>query len=338
MKGNNSVSRDIRLLDLYVRMRQGHIIHKDEESLRFHVNERTIQRDLDSIRSYLEEAMLQGRGCESLLYDRQRKGYVLHSDNPSAMSNSEIFAVAEILLESRAFTKGEMSAILDKLLQGCVPVQKRKTVAQLIGNEAFHYVEPRHGTLLTERLWDLGNAVQQSFLLELEYTKMSGESTPRRIVEPVAVLFSEYYFYLVAYNMVRNGSGTLRTEYEYPAYYRVDRIRSYRQLEERFVIPYIRRFETGELRKRVQFMYGGRLLQVKFRYTGPSVEAVLDRLPTAKIRENHNGSYLIEAEVFGIGIVRWLLSQGDSVEVLAPAELREEMTRQTQQLVDRYLK
>lgn len=337
MKGDNSVSRDIRLLDLYVRMRQSHIIHKSEEALRFHVNERTIQRDLDSIRGYLEEAMIQGRGHESLLYDRGQKGYVLRSDNPSAMNNSEILAVAEILLESRAFTKVEMSGILDKLLQGCVPVQKQKTVAQLIGNEAFHYVEPRHGTLLTDRLWGLGNAVQQSFLLELEYTKMNGEPTPRRIVEPVAVLFSEYYFYLVAYNMVRDEDGTLRAEYEYPAYYRVDRIRSYRQLEEHFTIPYTQRFETGELRKRVQFMYGGRLLRVKFRYTGPSVEAVLDRLPTAEIRENQNGSYLIEAEVFGSGIVRWLLSQGEYVEVLAPSELREEMARQVRRLADRYL-
>lgn len=247
MKGDNSVSRDIRLLDLYVRMRQGHIIHKDEEALRFHVNERTIQRDLDSIRGYLEEAMLQGRGNESLLYDRRQKGYVLHSDDPSAMNNSEILAVAEILLESRAFTKEEMSGILDKLLQGCVPVQKQKKVAQLIGNEAL----------------------------------MNGESTPQRIIEPVAVLFSEYYFYLVAYNMARNEDGTLRSEYEYPAYYRVDRIRTYRQLEERFAIPYSQRFEAGEFRKRVQFMYGGHLLQAKLRYTGPSVEAVLDRLPTA---------------------------------------------------------
>ena len=338
MKGDSSVSRDIRLLDLYVRMRQGHIIRKNEEALRFHVNERTIQRDLDSIRGYLDESILQGRGNESLLYDRRQKGYVLHSDNPAAMNNSEILAVAEILLESRAFTKEEMSGILNKLLQGCVPVQKQKMVAQLIGNEAFHYAAPRHGTLLTERLWDLGNAVQQSFLLEMEYTKMNGESTPKRIVEPVAVLFSEYYFYLVAYNIVQNEDGTLCTEYEYPAYYRVDRIQFYRQLDEHFTIPYSQRFEAGEFRKRVQFMYGGHLLRIKLRYTGPSVEAVLDRLPTAEIQENQNGSYLIEAEVFGSGIVRWLLSQGDYVEVLAPAGLREEMARQVRQLADRYLK
>ena len=37
------------------------------------------------------------------------------------------------------------------------------------------------------------------------------------------------------------------------------------------------RSAEGEFRKRVQFMYGGRLEHIRFRYTGPSLEAVLDR-------------------------------------------------------------
>lgn len=338
MKGDNSVSRDIRLLDLYVRMRQGHIIRKSEEALRFQVNERTIQRDLDSIRGYLDEAMLKGQGNESLLYDRRQKGFVLHSNDTSAMSNSEILAVSEILLESRAFTKDEMSSILKKLLQGCVPAHKQKMVAKLIGNESFHYVPPRHGALLTERLWELGNAVQQAFLLELDYTKMTGEHIAKRIVAPVAVLFSEYYFYLVAYNMKYNEiSGDFDPEYEYPAFYRIDRIQSYCQLERHFTIPYTQRFEAGEFRKRIQFMYGGHLQRIKLRYTGPSVEAVLDRLPTAEIQDESEGGYIIETEVFGSGIVRWLLSQGAYVEILSPDKLREEMAEQVRMLAEYYL-
>lgn len=338
MKGNNAVSRDIRLLDLYVRMRQGQIIHKGEEALRFQVNERTIQRDLDSIRGYLDESMLQGQGNESLLYDRRQKGFILHSNSTSAMSNSEILAVSEILLESRAFARKEMSSVLKKLLQGCVPIQKQKTVAQLIGNESFHYVPPKHGTLLTDRLWELGNAVQHAFLLELDYIKMEGDHIHKRIVGPVAVLFSEYYFYLVAYNMKYSTENyTFQPEYEYPAFYRIDRIQSYHLLQNHFNIPYAQRFEPGEFRKRVQFMYGGKLLRAQFRYMGPSIEAVLDRLPTAEIKEEQNGRYLIVAEVFGTGIVRWLLSQGEYVNVLGPDELREEMARQTRKLAEYYL-
>ena len=104
-----------------------------------------------------------------------------------------------------------------------------------------------------------------------------------------------------------------------------------------FAIPYSQRFEAGEFRKRVQFMYGGGLIRARFRYTGPSVEAVLDRLPTAEVKAEQDGSYLIEAEVFGSGIVRWLLSQGKYVEVLEPADLREKITHQVQELAELYL-
>ena len=74
--------------------------------------------------------------------------------------------------------------------------------------------------------------------------------------------------------------------------------------------------KEGEFRKRIQFMYGGKLQKVKFKYKGTSVEAVLDRLPTAKILEEKDGVYTISAEVFGKGIDMWLRSQGDMVEVI----------------------
>ena len=64
---------------------------------------------------------------------------------------------------------------------------------------------------------------------------------------------------------------------------------------------------------RIQFMYGGRLRKIRFRYSGESVEAVLDRLPTAKILGREDGGYVIEAEVFGKGIDMWAKSQGEYI-------------------------
>ena len=51
-------------------------------------------------------------------------------------------------------------------------------------------------------------------------------------------------------------------------------------------------------------------------YKGYSVEAVLDRLPTAEAVKQEDGTYIVTAEVFGDGIDMWLRSQGDGVEVL----------------------
>ncbi len=85
----------------------------------------------------------------------------------------------------------------------------------------------------------------------------------------------------------------------YPTIYRIDRIYAFRATGEHFTPAYARRFQEGEFRRRVQFMYGGRLQKSRFRYTGPSIEAVLDRLPTAEILSQDDSGWTISAEVFG---------------------------------------
>lgn len=106
----------------------------------------------------------------------------------------------------------------------------------------------------------------------------------------------------------------------FPTIYRIDRIKKLTVLKEHFHVLYANRFEEGEFRKRVQFMYGGRMCRVRFRYSGPSIEAVLDRLPTAQVLSEENGVYTVTAEVFGKGIYMWLRSQGDAVELLEGGE------------------
>ena len=99
----------------------------------------------------------------------------------------------------------------------------------------------------------------------------------------------------------------------FPTIYRIDRIKSFIVLDEHFQVPYKDRFQEGEFRKRVQFMYGGKLERIRFKYTGPSIEAVLDRLPTSKIVEQDEEGWTLEAEVFGKGIEMWLRSQGEHI-------------------------
>lgn len=99
----------------------------------------------------------------------------------------------------------------------------------------------------------------------------------------------------------------------FPTIYRVDRLQNFCVLDEHFAIPYTERFEEGEFRKRMQFMYGGKLRKVEFTYTGNAIDCVLDRFPTAKIIKEDNGKYIVSAEVFGIGVEIWIRGQGDIV-------------------------
>ena len=62
-------------------------------------------------------------------------------------------------------------------------------------------------------------------------------------------------------------------------------------------------------------MYGGKLRKIRFRYTGKSVDFILDRLPTAQIVQEDEKGVVIQAEVFGDGVDMWMRSQGDIVNI-----------------------
>ena len=96
------------------------------------------------------------------------------------------------------------------------------------------------------------------------------------------------------------------------------------------------RFEEGEFRKRIQFMYAGDLMRIQLKYYGENPEPVLDRLPTAQIIEQDEHVCTISAEVYGNGILMWLLSQGNKIEVLRPESLRQEIKQKAEEILKLY--
>lgn len=83
-------------------------------------------------------------------------------------------------------------------------------------------------------------------------------------------------------------------------------------------------------------MWPGPLRTIRFEFTGPSVQAVLDKLPTARIIDRDGKKYLIEAEVYGDGIKMWLLSQGSWVKAVSPPEFVELMKNEVQKMAKGY--
>lgn len=317
MKNEVKADQIDRVLKIYSKLSDGYVVNKAEEAELYGVNERSIQRDIDHIRNFLDEEAERTGIVNTIVYDRIEKGYRLETLYKIRLQNSEVLALCKILLDSRAFTKEEMVAMLDKLITCCVPEVNQKRVKDLIKNEEFHYVEPQHKTRFIEQMWDLGQAISESRYIEVDYYRTKDRQTVHRKLQPVAIMFSEYYFYLTAFipdEEVRKDFDVLNDSF--PTIYRIDRIKTLKVLDERFYIPYSSRFEEGELRKRIQFMYGGRLRKVTFQYTGTGIDAILDRLPTAKILNEDNGVYTVSAEVFGDGIDMWLRSQGASVKLI----------------------
>lgn len=314
--------RGLRMLDIFERLNKGERISKRDLTVYYGVGEKTIQRDIEDIRNYLAEK----HGYEpdaTIKYNRGQNCYYLVRFEREWLSNQEVLAICKILLESRAFAKEEMNRLLTKLLAQATPTQ-RKVVEGIIKDESVNYVPLQHKKPLLENLWQVSDAIVQEHPIRFSYTRQDGR-TKDRTVKPLAIIFSEFYFYLIGLQTYETGDA-FRT-------YRLDRIANIITSEEKFRIPYRDKFRDSEFRKRVQFMYDGELMTVKFRYFGSSVEHVLDRLPIAKAKQRDVSVYDISAEVYGDGILIWLLSQGSQVEVYAPEELRQKWLDEASRIV-----
>ena len=306
-----------RLLRMCAKLTEGHVLYKREEAKRYGCSLRSIQRDFDDLRAFFDDRNMETGMNQQLIYDRMLNGYRLDPVTRTLLTDEETFAVIKILLESRALTKKELKPILKKLVDCCVPEDHQKQIADLVANETYHYVEPRHKKSVLKTMWALSGAVREKRFITFVYKNMYNELI-QRTVRPAGILFSEYYFYLIAFidaDQSREYDKTLK-EYKYPAIYRIDRIQRLKILKEGFKGLYANRFEEGEFRKRVQFMWPGELKRIRFYVKDFSLEAALDRLPTAKVIKQDEKGYLVQAEAYGEGIDMWLRSQGEWVEIV----------------------
>ena len=293
------VDKVFRLLKMHERLSKGESIVKETSLAEFGVPSKTFLRDIDSLRLYYTE---QGNG--DLVYDRRENCYRLKARSDK-LTKQEVFAICKVLIESRAFNKAEFNVIISKLLQQC-EVAESKAVKSLIANEQVNYLPLQHGRQLVDELWELATCVAEQNVIKFQYKRLDG-TIRNHEVKPVGIMFSEFYFYLIAY-MANEGK-------KFPTVFRVDRINDIARLDIKFNVPYAKRFSEAEFRKRVQFMYSGELRRLRFRYQG-NLEAVLDRLPTAQVETQTGDGAIIRAEAYGDGIDMWLRSQGERVEIL----------------------
>lgn len=178
-----------RILGIYTKLIEGKTVKKEEEVQRYKVNPRTIQRDIQDITAFLERDDLNTGIINSIIYDTKARGYRLQYNNVYKLSPQQILAICKILLDSRAFVKEEMTEIIDKLIHSSVVKDDQPQVEKLIQNEEEHYVELQHKTRFLNKMWDIGQAIQNQNYIEIEYKRGDNEIKKRKL-KPAAIMFS----------------------------------------------------------------------------------------------------------------------------------------------------
>lgn len=314
-----------RVMELFFRAMKGEFLSAQQLSYEYNVSARSITRDINSLKNFLAEHRELFENAE-LEYSSSNHCYTLKMDN--FLSNKELLSITKVLIGSRAFNNQDLLEIIKKLKNNTT-VADREKLENLIRKELYHYNEIGYDCQsVIDNIWKLTDCIENKSLITITYNRMDRKQVKRKI-KPVSIMFSEYYFYLIAYVSDSKDSTV-------PIYFRVDRIVDMTIHRENFSITREQSIDEGMLRQKSQFMWPGPERRIRFEFTGPSVQAILDKIPTAKIVDRQDGTYIIEAEVFGAGIKMFLLSQGAWVKVIAPSEFVEEMKKEIQKMQSLY--
>ena len=313
-----------RVLEIFFRGLRGEDLSVQRLADEYEVSTKSITRSINDLKSFLADHR-ELVGHTELQYSHQDRCYQLYMDE--FLSSKELFSLVEVMIGARAFSKDELLQLTAKLKKFTTPEDRQK-LNELVRKELYHYPEVKHDCeSVQDYLWQLVNCIADKQEISIDYYRMDRKWVTHRL-RPASVMFTDYYFYLIAF--------LTEGKTEKPYYFRIDRIRQITVHRKKFATEDTPAFDEGLLRQRSLFMFPGKLQTIRFEFTGPSVQAVLDKLPTAKIIERDGKKHLIEAEVYGNGIKMWLLSQGAWVKVVAPQAFVDEMKNEIMHMQEMY--
>lgn len=313
-----------RVLEIFFRGLRGEDLSVRKMADEYEVSTKSITRSINDLKNFLADHR-ELVGHTELHYSYQDKCYRLYMDE--FLSSKELFALVEVMIGARAFSKDELLELTGKLRRFTTQEDRTK-LNELVHKEIHHYPEVNHDCdSVQDNLWQLVNCISEKREISIDYYRMDRKWVTHRL-RPASVMFTDYYFYLIAF--------LTEGKTEKPYYFRIDRIRQITLHRKKFVTEDTPAFDEGLLRQRSLFMFPGKLQTIRFEFTGPSVQAVLDKLPTARVLKRDGRNCLIEAEVYGNGIKMWLLSQGLWVKVVAPESFVEEIKTDLQKMLSYY--
>lgn len=292
----------------------------------FQVSEKSIMRDISIIRSFLADNR-NLVGSMELGYDR--RGQVYRLSRSDGLQEKELLIILKIILGSRVFTKEELKGLIGKLTVYSSFTEQR-VFQNFWKNEMEYYCQAnsKENGHLYELVWRLETWIKEGKSIEVTYKKLNGKLVERWL-HPIAVVFSGFYFYLLACRGDMENSAVI--------YYRIDRIEQIRGRKEKVPIEIEERRRLERVRLYNQKMFMGEYMKIRFVYTGPSVEAILDKFPTADIVSQDEQRTEIAAMVeYSRGTIMELLSQGKWIKVLGPEKLLNDMMAEVSSMKQMY--
>ncbi|MGQ0549083.1 MAG: helix-turn-helix transcriptional regulator [Armatimonadota bacterium] len=274
---------------------------------RFEISERTVYRDIQALSEVgVPIVALPGKGY------RLTEGYYLP---PIAFSPDEARALALALgmitgAAARGRTREAAVAALEKI-RVVLPKETLRQVEALLAVTRFYSHPAMQVDLADRKLLDLQRAILDRRVVQLQYHAHTTNEVTVRDVEPLQLVLVERTWILDAYCRLRQASRG----------FRLNRVDAYKVREERFVPRDLSVCEREpSLRVVVRFQPDVvRWVQERQHFSYSSQETAEERA-----RRAGDEVMIYRPRAFDV-IDGWLLSWGDTFEVLEPPELRQHL-------------
>ena len=310
-----------RLLTIFLRLQSGAHLSKTQLADELGVSEKTIQRDFSLLSGFLDT---QPMVAAELAYDA--KHHTKYLKGKSLFNKKDILVISKILLENRSLNKEENKALLDSLL-ALISKDEQKEVSSIIASELLNYAPLSDTQNRIDKIWEWSEMIRKELVLDIEY-QSPYNSKKHHTIFPVSLYYDSHYFYIVAYNLVFDSYMTLK----------LDRILSWVEIKEKKPsLSYGRKFRDGEIRNKRVDPFIGKELNIRVLFVNdPTI--ISDQFPTAKIIEKASDGNIIEfLSQDTPGLKRWLLSQAESLTVLSPQSLIDDVKTLIKKMQGNYI-
>lgn len=311
-----------RILLLYSRLINGEKVNKNAFCLETDCQPRSFDRDIEDIRWYFNEVLENNK----LLYNRSENIYYLKESCRTELEIMEYELIERLLLDTGVLRQDEMSELLEHLKSN---TEKRNGFYNIKTKFPKEYREPLHKKALIKMYGDLSVIIGNQSVIKIKYMKVDGSEVEREVL-PCLVKYDMGYLYLVAYLLKENS--------DYPAYFRLDRIDSFKILrsqmneEKQRVKRYLQKYSQG-----ITQMYGGEFLEIEVICEENFYSYVHDKFREAVIVGQEEEKVRVKLCAFDQGFIKWIISQPASkIYVDKPTILKKKIAKEAKKIWDRY--
>ncbi len=274
------------------------------------IDPRTIRRNINLLKYKLD--------YDISTRDENGKGYYITNNPETDFEPGEVRAI----IDTFSYANYIVPSIGKNIIKKCKNMQSIYENEKLQNYQIYSNDTKTENMEVIKNIEDISEAIQKGIKIKFDYwkyeisfNKLEKQIVSKPTVSPYALVYNKQEFYLVA---IKEGQQDFY-------YYRLDRIRSLKQTDEKITIKKSSK-EIKQFAKSTVEMFGGELVDIKAQCHNYLLDTVVDVFgKDISIMRLNKDYFEINVKANQLGFKFWAMRNIDLVEVIEPVELRKEL-------------